>query len=298
VNPFRATVPGNILLLGEYAVLEEGGLGFALAVDPRVRLEAEPAPSLQVQARWPGGSGSPLVDASVACVSEYRGRACTGSLLVDSTDFFSANGRKSGLGSSAAVTVALVCGLLRLSGRDPAPRDAAFLAVKAHRRAQGGRGSGYDVLASFHGGAGLFHGGAEPSWETAALPRGCELSLFPGPSPVSTAGAVGRYLEWKERSPAAARDFLEASNRAVRAFCAARSLEQARDSVDACRKIGIDLGREIGVPAEMAVPPGLDPAWCKAIGAGNELGVCLAPAEPGFASKRVHAAVRGMEWDR
>ncbi|HTZ53248.1 MAG TPA: hypothetical protein VMF68_16385 [Spirochaetia bacterium] len=298
MNPFRATVPGNILLLGEYAVLEEGGLGFALAVEPRVRLEAEPAPTLRVQARWPGGSGSPLVDASVACVSEYRGRACTGCLLVDSTDFFSANGRKSGLGSSAAVTVALVCGLLRVSGRDHAPRDAASLAVEAHRRAQGGTGSGYDVLASFHGGAGLFHGGAEPSWETAVLPRGCELSLFPGPAPVSTTEAVGRYQQWKERSPELARDFLEESNAAVRAFCAARSLEQARDSIHACRRIGIELGREIGVPAEMAVPPGLDPAWCKAIGAGNELGVCLAPAETGFAPKRVHVAEKGMEWDR
>ncbi len=297
MNAFRASVPGNVLLLGEYAVLEEGGLGLALAVEPRVRLEAAPARTLQVQARWPGGTGSPLVEASVACVNEYRGRACTGALLVDSTDFFSANGRKSGLGSSAAVTVALVCGLLRLSGRSHLPRDAAFLSVQAHRRAQGGRGSGYDVLASFHGGAGLFHGGAQPSWETAALPEGCELSLFPGPAPVSTAEAVERYLQWKEQSPGPARDFLEESNAAVRGFCGARSLQEARRSFDACRRIGIHLGKAIAVPAEMSPPEGLDPDWCKALGAGNELGVCLVAAAPGFAVKRVHAAEKGLVWE-
>lgn len=297
MTAFRASVPGNILLLGEYAVLEEGGLGFALAVEPRVRLEAAPAAALQVQARWPGGTGSPLVEASVACVSEYRGRACTGALLVDSTDFFSANGRKSGLGSSAAVTVALVCGLLRLSGRGHATRDAASLSVQAHRRAQGGRGSGYDVLASFHGGAGLFHGGAQPSWEAAALPEGCELSLFPGPAPVSTAEAVGRYQRWKEQSPGPARDFLEESNAAVRAFCGARSLQEGRRSFDACRRIGIQLGEAIEVPAEISAPAGLDPDWCKAIGAGNELGVCLVAAAPGFAVKRVHASDKGLAWE-
>ena len=31
---FRFTVPGNLLLAGEYAVLEEGGLGLARAVEP------------------------------------------------------------------------------------------------------------------------------------------------------------------------------------------------------------------------------------------------------------------------
>jgi mevalonate kinase len=38
----RASVPANLLLLGEYAVLEEGGLGLAVAVDPRVRISAAP----------------------------------------------------------------------------------------------------------------------------------------------------------------------------------------------------------------------------------------------------------------
>jgi len=278
VTALRLTVPGNILLLGEYAVLEEGGLGLALAVEPRVQMEALPGADLRVEGRWPGGSGkSPLITAAVQTVSEYLHAPCTGSLRVDSTSFFSREGRKSGLGSSAAVTVALVCGLLRLAGRGSADPDAASLAVRAHRRAQGGRGSGYDVLTSFHGGTGLVRGGASPSWEPCTPPVGGGVVLFAGPAPVSTADAVQRYSSWKVRNPGPAGDFLRESNDAILSFARARSLEEALPSFGRSRRLGIELGKEIGVPADLAPPPGLDSRWCKALGAGSELGCCLLP---------------------
>ncbi|MFW5690130.1 MAG: hypothetical protein ACOC1U_11215, partial [Spirochaetota bacterium] len=66
------SAPANILLLGEYAVLEEGGLGLAVALDVRARGEhrsAAPGPvegsseaggatgtaALGVRGRIPGG---------------------------------------------------------------------------------------------------------------------------------------------------------------------------------------------------------------------------------------------------
>ncbi|MGA2639784.1 MAG: hypothetical protein ABSG21_02635 [Spirochaetia bacterium] len=309
----RLTVPGNILLLGEYAVLEEGGLGLAMAVDIRVRLEAFPAESLLIEAVWSGRSiswssdrrgESRLVDAAVDSVTQWLGGACAARIRVDSTDFFFAHGRKAGLGSSAAVSVALVCGLLHSAGAHSAARgpEARLLALRAHRRAQGGRGSGYDVVASFQGGTGLFHGGAEPGWDPCKLSDNPRVLLFAGAAPVSTADAVSKYGSWKERNADAARDYLRESNNAVLSFVRAGSAAEALTWLGACRKLGIDLGRSIGVPADLPVPQGLDPQWCKALGAGNELGLCLLPPGARMPQARdglrfVQRADMGVTWE-
>jgi phosphomevalonate kinase len=317
VSRVRLTVPGNILLLGEYAVLEEGGRGLAMAVDTRVRLEAFPADSLVIQSAWAGrsftwtpgqGGEHPLLEAAVSVVEDWlRGRAgsrCAAKVRIDSSDFFSPDGRKSGLGSSAAVSVALVCGLLDAAGARAEARgpEACRLALRAHRRAQGGRGSGYDVMASFHGGVGIFRGGEDPSWEPCRLPGRPEVLLFPGHAPVSTSAAVGRYAEWKQRSPGAARDFLQKSNEAILSFTRSGSAEQSLPWFGACRKLGVELGTSIGVPAEMDCPPGLDPRWSKALGAGNELGLCLLPLgapRPAASDflRQAREAAAGVTWE-
>jgi phosphomevalonate kinase len=311
VSPVRLTVPGNILLLGEYAVLEEGGLGLSMAVDPRVQMETSPADSLVVDAVWPGASASstagqsPLISAAVDTVSGHLGRCPPVHARIDSSAFFSPDGRKNGLGSSAAVSVALVCGLLASAGDEASSRGAVAraLALQAHRRAQGGRGSGYDVVTSFHGGTGLFRGGAEPGWRPCTLPAGMQLLLFPGPAPVSTAEAVEAYRAWKERDPAAAQVFLRESNNAILSFVQAASEFQVLLWFSACRELGIELGRAIGVSAELPIPAGLDPTWCKALGAGNELGLCLLP--PGVDPPADDASCRpitqsdiGVRWEQ
>jgi phosphomevalonate kinase len=312
VSAARLTVPGNILLLGEYAVLEEGGLGLAMAVETRVRLEAEQAPGLSIKGIWPGSSvswtpdqrgTSVLVEAAVDTVAGRLGSPLCGKVRVDSSAFFTSDGRKAGLGSSAAVCVALVCGLLRLAG-DVRPRvpDVPGLALKAHRLSQGGRGSGYDVFSSFHGGTGLFRGGASPSWEPRALPCDLSVLLFAGPAPVSTSESVSRYLQWKERNPGPARDFLRESNNSIRSFVESATTADARKSLGVCRRLGIELGRLIGVPAELPIPAGLDPRWCKSLGAGNELGLCLTPRGARLSTdvpgvRRVRRAETGAVWE-
>ena len=55
MSSFRLTVPGNLLLAGEYAVLEEGGLGAALAVEPRLTVTVFPAERWEIVGRWIGG---------------------------------------------------------------------------------------------------------------------------------------------------------------------------------------------------------------------------------------------------
>ena len=312
MSAVRLTVPGNILVLGEYAVLEEGGLGFAVAVETRVRLEAEEAPTLSVEGTWPGSSvswtpdsrgTSALVETAVDAVSRRLGRAITARVRVDSSAFFTSDGRKTGLGSSAAVSVALVCGLLRGAGGAALPMaDARGLALQAHRLAQGGRGSGYDVFTSFHGGSGLFRGGPAPSWDPCPMPGEMDILLFAGPAPVSTAESVSRYSAWKERNPGAARDFLAESNNAILSFVRSGTIDGARKALGMCATLGIALGRSIGVSAELPIPAGLDPRWCKALGAGNELGLCLVPrgdgpraAVPG--ARPVLRAETGVTWE-
>jgi mevalonate kinase len=223
-------------------------------------------------------------------------------LSVESSALFRPDGRKAGLGSSAATAAGLTFALLHAAGmRGALLSDAALaLSVKAHRTAQGGAGSGYDVVCSLRGGFGLFHGGSVPSWTPCRLAWEPEILLFQGPAPVRTPAAVNAYDGWKRAKPAAARSFLESSNAAVRAFVSARSPQEALRCLAACRQVGCDLGDAIGVPARIDVPAGLDAAWCKALGAGNELGACLGPghAEAVRAPfSRAASSVEGIVWE-
>ena len=325
------SVPGNVLLLGEYAVLEEGGLGAAAAVELRTRLEISPAEDpcaeLSIEGTWTGGSlawtpssrsSSPLVSAIVETVEEWRQshgpeRSTEGGcpplagqrIRIDSSALYGAGGRKAGYGSSAAVTVALVSALLEgagaASGAGLGDRVIPTLALSAHRRSQGGQGSGYDVFCSFFGGLGLFRGGALPSWERRALGWEPRLFLFPGPGPVSTRQAILSYRSWKSGNPGAAFRFMERSNNAVRSFLASSSAGEATAALREGRDLGVELGDAIGVSARIPVPAGLDPDLCKSLGAGNELGVYLCiPGAPeplqGVGAVRLSIARRGVEW--
>jgi phosphomevalonate kinase len=322
----RLTVPGNLLLLGEYAVTEEGGLGLALAVERRVVVALEPASSLVVEGSWGGGElrwtrksaeQSPLISAVVETWQEFLSarddsrRAAelptaevskmptAARISVDSSALFS-GGRKGGFGSSAAVTVALTCALLHLSGfrGEELTRLAAGIALPAHRRAQGGRGSGYDVWASLKGGFGCLTGGREPRWQAVELPWLPPLYLFRGRESVSTPNSLMHYERWKRSNPEQWRSFFNESNRSVRAFLQADGWPQARRSFAALKNLGLRLGEQIGVPAEIEAPPSLAPELYKALGAGNELGICLAETQPQESSlESVSVALEGVKWN-
>jgi phosphomevalonate kinase len=306
----RLSVPGNLLVLGEYAVLEEGGLGLAAAVERRITLAVQPADALEVSGSWPGGTlrwtaddsaASPLVTAvtgTLAAAGVFADRGFPPvRIAIDSSAFFEPSGRKTGLGSSAAVAAGLTAALVAEAGRKGTGDAEAMLAVRAHRAAQGGRGSGYDVLCSWHGGTGVFRGGETPSWEARALNPGPRLHVFQGPAAVQTTGAVLRYAAWKKGNPAAARAFLEESNRGVLAFLAADTKEEMAARWAECRQLGLELGDAVGVSARIIPPPGVDPALCKSIGAGNELGVCLLPAGTESGLRAVDIAPEGVRWE-
>ncbi|MCY4485199.1 MAG: hypothetical protein OXC12_20200 [Spirochaetaceae bacterium] len=295
-------VPGSVLLLGEYAVTEPGAPGVAVALHPEVRatFDAGGPPRIAGQMgacrfTWtPAGCDSPLFAALVAECGPP-----TGSMSVDSSDFAGPHG-KLGLGSSAAVAVAvaalLVTGRHRDAralapdatasdaGRDDARRRVLAAALAAHRAAQGGRGSGYDVATSVWGGVVRFAGGPAPvvtPWRPRALPN---LYLVQGADPLATPGAVARYEEWREREPGPAARFRERSRALVEQFLAAGGAKACCTAIEAGGELTRWLGERIGVAVE---PTGLrdrldrfrERGWvAKPVGAGGELGIAAAPA--------------------
>jgi degradative hydroxymethylglutaryl-CoA reductase len=153
------SAPGKAFLIGEYAVLE-GAPALVTAVDVRA-VAHDPLPGERPQA-------SSVVHCAHARVVEYLQQAgavtagADGFPAVD-TGRFHVGARKLGLGSSAAVTAAVVGYHLAAAGLDPRdPQvlpDTLDLAMAAHAEAQGGGGSGADVAAAVLGGTLLFEAG-------------------------------------------------------------------------------------------------------------------------------------------
>lgn len=300
VEPRGCSAPGSVLLLGEYAVLWPGGLGVAVAVEPRVQVRVRAARALRIEGTdgigrfgWPsnaasasevGAVGAPggLLDAVVDACARTLGSAPDPALVTVDSSALTGGGRKLGLGSSAAVAVAVAHALLGGPG-GAAPLDTVFrTALRAHRAAQGGRGSGYDVAASTYGGAGLFHGGAEPRYRrvTGSAAPPAALFMILGDRPLATPPAVARYLDWARRRPAECARHRRLSDAIVR-----RAVRTGRwaEAFRAGRRATRWLGDAIGVPVEPAgLRARLERAAAagyagKPAGAGGELAVC-APA--------------------
>jgi phosphomevalonate kinase len=208
-------------------------------------------------------------------------------------------GRKGGFGSSAAVAVALTWVLLGQASGRPDTKVAAEVALGAHRRAQGGQGSGYDVFASSFGGVGLFIGGERPSWEPLRLDWLAPLFLGRGPRSVSTPQAIERYRRWRERSPGEAAGFLRDSNRCALGFARSGSRSEAASWLACSRELGLSLGERIGVDASLPWPNPSAPGELKALGAGNELGLYFPDPAPGSAQPGLSIlvpAAEGPQW--
>lgn len=129
------SAPGKLVVLGDYAVLE-GGPALVASVNRRAVGELRATPA----------AASEIVDAVLRLASPIAFDPTRSFLHVDTSGFRDEQGRKLGLGSSAAVAV--VASALALGRRDA---SVLALALAAHREATGG-GSGVDVAASFHGG--------------------------------------------------------------------------------------------------------------------------------------------------
>ncbi len=257
------TVPGNILVAGEYAVLENGGLGFGLAVDRLVKIVRTDSDKLRIRTKFAGEevcyTGKkkqvPLFDAVIKSAQRTLlilgmvNLKFTGEIQIDSSAFFADNGDKLGLGSSAAVSVGLAYALLKGQVSEERLIQTVFnTALFAHCDFQGGKGSGYDVAVSTFGGCGLFNGGETPVWVASKpYPFYEKFLIVKGDKLVKSVGAVDKYFSWKDNNRENATEFLIKSNKIVRNIFKCSTYQDFKEWLYIARSNGKSLGVKIGV---------------------------------------------------
>ena len=177
INEVIASAPGKIIWIGNYAVLERGTHGFITSIDKRVYAKATEiattlapkvhilSPQLGLNEKGTCTNGkidieTPLAKFVKTAIEitlrylEFKKIKLKGIALETYSDpAFSITGGKSGLGSSAAVTVATVAAVLSLHGVDIEKEKNTLhkLAQYAHCTSQGKVGSGFDVATSTFG---------------------------------------------------------------------------------------------------------------------------------------------------
>lgn len=304
IADFQLAVPANLLLLGEYAVTEEGGLGFSLAVDRRLKIRFEGRGPFCAVSVFKSGTSKPvdlqdhtqLVSYILAALSEkdlIDVGSFAGTLTIDSSAFFSADGKKMGFGSSAAVTLGVCAAALRLANAPLDSIDVPGTAHGIHKAFQRGRGSGYDIYTSYRGGSGVFTGGGSPRFDRLDIPWLPPMYVKSFERPVKSGSAVSAYTEWKRRDPEGLEDFLDASNATVTSFAKSQSWDTARGHLIQGRDLGLSLGENIGVSAE--IPSGEAGTGAqKCVGAGNELAVSFEDLSPSWTPLEINTT--GLVW--
>jgi phosphomevalonate kinase len=270
----EASAPVKLVLVGEYAVLE-GAPALVLAVDRRACVVLEEcegnecridAPDIGVVgARWQVDADGcvcwndldgtdtgrlRLITSAIEmlCVGKapvpFRARLDTRAFFLDDTR------QKLGLGSSAALTVALAAAVCAHQDRD-APSAQQLIAM--HRMFQDGRGSGVDVAASLHGGAIAYrlHSSA-PRIAPVAWPSSLHWCCIWSGRPAQTVEMLARMAVWRARAPASygllLRDLrlcAEAATMAIEAGNAPALLETVALYAEGLRKLGDASGVDI-----------------------------------------------------
>lgn len=220
MKTFSFSAPGKLYLLGEYAVLA-GAPALLRSVDRRVTVTLREslaesgwsltAPELGIErlalardAKLPEGLQEKsaqqlrLFDEVRTAVSVLAPATNAYDVTIESADF-QADGHKLGLGSSAAVAVALTAALAASRGIELTHAGMFAAAASAHSAAQGGKGSGGDVAASVYGGHILFRKGSEPL--TVTWPNELQIFTVTTGAGSSTVDLVSRVLRYSEQNP-------------------------------------------------------------------------------------------------
>jgi phosphomevalonate kinase len=268
--------PGKVFLVGEYAVLE-GGTAVLAAVN---RLAVgQFMPALE--------PGSPLVAEAVrvtlSALGDKAAALPAGSVSVDSGAFSAGvDGRKLGLGSSAATAACTVGAVLEMAGLPIAThRELAFsLAESAHRAWQGGAGSGADVAVAVHGGVLQYSrpaGGAPLVRRPPHGLAGLQLVVFSSRTAMSTTSQIQAVRAFAARAPGAYAALMAAVRDAADRFVDALAARQARDAILNMRAAG-DALAALGDAAAVAI---VTPPFARAAALAAALGGAAKPSGAG-----------------
>lgn len=154
--PFKASAPGSLMLLGEYAVLY-GKPALVCAVDKRITVTLTPRAddNIDIHSAMHGDYTTTLADLSVeppfqfvlGALKHYQAKMRRGCRLEIVSDFSD----QLGLGSSSAVTVATLAALVTWLNIRISPLELVRQGRTVVRNIQS-LGSGADVAASVYGG--------------------------------------------------------------------------------------------------------------------------------------------------
>ncbi len=305
--------PGKILWIGGYSVLERPNISYVTAVDAYVtaKLEAVDGNNVEFNAPQLGMSSKGTLDpktghihinvpkelellkAAAEIAVRYAvgtGKEAQGFKVTTSSDsafaYSIAGGKivKSGLGSSAAVTVATVGSVLQAAGISHHTHEALHkLAQTAHSIATGKVGSGFDIAAASFGSI-LYKRyspeivkGLPPDFtnqqlvdlvsrrwdyevEKFQMPKGFKILFANFGESMITTKAVGSVSDFKKNDPHIYFDLIkelnEDNNKAVKALKAAKegkaaAMEEFRAAFDH----GRSLTKKLGIFSNVGIEP-------------------------------------------
>ena len=272
-----ASAPGKVVLSGEYAVLD-GAPAISMAINRRAVVTLAPAGErgAAVTSVGLGGRNETTLLDCVARALKFTD-ADKYSITLNTSEFVDdASGVKLGIGSSAALTVALVMALASVMGEET---DVGAVAAIAHRDFQNGAGSGVDIATSAAGGLLEFLKG-KPGISKFAWPKGLKFALLWSGVAASTRDRVDR-LAVNGTMPSRARLSEEATKwaRAWAAGDADKLIEDCRNYITALVSFSVD--HDLGIfeaghddLAKDALADGLAYKPCGA--GGGDVGIVLA----------------------
>jgi len=292
-----ASAPGKLVLAGEYAVLD-GAPAICMAVNRRARATISTSGADHHTVTAPGFSNDcgRFVDRdgelqwhsaaeSFALLEDVwrtaNANTQTGlSIVLDSSEFLDAkDGSKIGIGSSAALSVALSAALCELTDTDG---DATSIAYAAHRQFQGGLGSGVDVACSVAGGLIEYRMG-DATCPRLTWPEGLAYALLWSGVPASTGHKLKR-LDRHVAQPSRATLGVAARGLAAawREASTPAILDEFRGYTKVLREFSVD--HELGIfdagHAELAAAADAADLVYKPCGAGGgDIGVVLGDDE-------------------
>lgn len=236
----KASAPGKLILLGEYAVLE-GAPGLVMAVNrfAEVNLQSISSNHYLVDAPEIGVAGLPFIitdnqeisfPSSVTKETEKKlnffstafefarqirkqglSELPSFEIKLDTSQFFNKeDDQKLGLGSSAALMAALIPALTQFSDEQFRPyRQSSQIfeaALRAHRKAQGNMGSGIDVASSVFGGVLKYkivdpEFGKSPFYEKLTIPPNLHILILWTGRSASTGRFVQKVETFKKTEP-------------------------------------------------------------------------------------------------
>ena len=228
------SIPGKLILLGEYAVLQNAP-ALVAAVNHRLRLTVKSVASSHCLLTLPhlgvdvpflvdGGIAAPLLarrhrsDLRYNQILTLIGEILKESgwskrdfgnvqIVIDSSEFFTPDGaQKLGLGSSAALTVGLLTAIRQLRQQDSIDKQQLLLdSYRLHNRFQGRAGSGIDVAASIFGGVLQYQMRQRatkfaPLAKSVSIPENLHIRFVWTGRPASTADFLKRLADYRDNN--------------------------------------------------------------------------------------------------